>query len=392
MTATIAPIVYTIKVYGVAVSDFIVDTEFRASWGKHDLWFVRCNATKSQSKKTIATWTDGAPVEILWGRGPGNTNTWYGYVNHHVFSSQDDESIGVVQVTYVLIGTSRVMNTEHSKQWTSVSYSWMAQSIAKSNGFRCVFTQTTQLVTETQASESDFAFLNRMAEKMGFRFWCSGATLYFIDPQVLLTGFTYLAVPSYSINLNQTTLDTARLFEKTQGGNLPGAVIGTRQISGFDGNTGRVLTLTAGSGATQLAYTDRHVQSYNEGQQAINARQALAQFWITATVEVFGNIMLYPGKMIQLDGDAMPYESAGTWLISGVIHVMAPGGTTSFVQDRYVTKLTLLRNVQAMPILKDVLRIQPEFVPCSLISGQWRSTVLSSIRDGVVGAGYVSAQ
>jgi hypothetical protein len=391
MTSIIAPIVYTVKVHGIAVTDLVVDTEFRASWGKHDLWFVRCKATKAQAKKNITTWADGAPVEIFWGRGPGNTHTWYGYVNHHVFSSQDDEAVGVLQVTYVLIGTSRVLNTEHSKQWASVSYSWMAQSIAKDNGFRCVFTQTTQLVNETQASESDFAYLNRMAEKIGFRFWCSGATMYFIDPQVLLTGFTYLSVPTYYINLNQTTLDSARLFEKTQGGNLPGAVVGTRQISGFDGKTGRVITLTAGSGSTAMAYTDRHVQSYSEGQRAINARQALAQFWITATVEVFGNIMLYPGKMILLDGDAMPHESAGTWLISGVVHVMAPGGTTNVVHDRYVTKLTLLRNVQATPVLKGVRRIQPEFIPCSLVNGLWRSTVLSSIRDGIVSS-YASVQ
>ena len=391
MTALVAPIVYTVKVQGIVVRDLVVDTEFRAAWGKHDLWFVRCNATKAQAKKNITTWTDGAPVEIFWGRGPGNTHTWYGYVNHHVFSSQDDQAIGVLQVTYVLIGTSRVLNTEHNKQWTGVPYSWMAQSIARDNGFRCVFTQTTQLVSETQASESDFAFLNRMAEKIGFRIWCSGATMYFIDPQVMFTSFTYLSVPTYRIDMNGIVFDTARLFEKTQGGNITGAVIGTRKISGFDGKTGRVLTLTAGNGETAMVYTDRHVQSYNEGKQAMGARQALAQFWITATVEVYGNTFLYPGKVMQLVGAAMPHESEGAWLISGATHIMAPGGTTSPVHDRYVTKLTLLRNIQATPVVKDVRRVQPEFLPCSLVNGQWRSTVLGSIRDGVVSS-YVSAQ
>jgi hypothetical protein len=391
MTALLSPTVYTIKVQDTVVRDLVVDVEFRTAWGKHDLWFVRCNATKAQTKKNIATWTDGAPVEIFWGRGPGNTHTWYGYVNHHVFSSQDDLAIGVLQVTYVLIGTSRVLNTEHSKNWASMSYSWMAQSIAKDNGFRCVFTQTAQLVSESQASESDFAFLNRMAEKIGFRFWCSGATMYFIDPQVLFTAFTYLSVPTYRIDMNGVVFDTARLFEKTQGGNIPGSVVGQRQISGFDGKTGRVLTLKTGSGSTAMAYTDRHVQSYNDGQQSINAKQSRAQFWVTATVEVYGDTSLYPGKMMQLVGAAMPHESEGAWLVSGATHIMAPGGTGRPAHDRYVTKLALVRNVQATPILKDVQRIQPEFVPCVLFDGRWRSTVLGSIRDGVVN-GYVSAQ
>jgi hypothetical protein len=269
----------------------------------------------------------------------------------------------------------------------------MAQAVAVANGFRCVMTQTTQLVSETQASESDFNFLNRMAAKIGFRFWCSGGTLYFIDPQVLMTGFPYLMVPTYYINLNQVSQDTARLFEKTQGGNLPGAVIAQRQTSGFDQKTGNIVTTTVGaSGAPVLVYTDRVVQSYAEGQTVISAKQSLSQFWITATVEVFGNIMLYPGKMIKLDGDAMPYESAGEWLISGAQHILAPGGTSLPQNDRYVTKLTMLRNIQAMPTLKGVQRIQPEFVPCVVTNGKWRSTKLYSITDGIVSTNYVSAQ
>jgi hypothetical protein len=389
MPTPVAPVVYSIQVSGQTVQDWPKDAELRQSWGNHDLFFLRIPVNYSRANKNrLAAWADNAPIQIIWGRGSANMSTWYGYVNHHEVVTEADGG-GTTQITYVCIGSSKPMNTEVSRAWPSTTPTIIAQTIARKYKLRCIVTSTNfQLPFEMQV-ESDFSFLNRIASKAGFRFWVSGGTMYFIDPAVCLSGLSSLSAPHYNINQAPGRKDTAKDFRRIKGDNIPGAVVTQRQISGVDQSTGQPFTALADTsmpGTTTTFNTSRHVTSYQQAKQIINAQQNLSQFWISATVEVFGYTLLYPGKVIYLGGSALPDGATGYWIVTDAQHVLAPSGTANVSKDFYITRLSIMTNsTGGLPNIKGTVQVNPEQVPCILVGkSTWQSTNFSVVTDGVV--------
>ena len=386
----VAPTLYSLEIAGSACSDLPYDVELRESWGAHDLVFLRIPVAPGTPYKHLLTaWADNAPVKMVWGRGSVNMSTWYGYVNHHEVASNDDAGMGTIQITYVCIGTSKPMNTEVSKAWPITTPTAIAQTIARKYSLRCVVTSTNFNLPFERQVESDFSFLNRIAAKVGYRFWVSGGTLYFIDPIVCLSGQSKLFVPQYRIDKIPTQRDTARDFQRIKGDNIPGAVVTQRQISGVDQSTGQPFTVLADTstpGTTTTINTTRHVTSYQQAKQIVNAQQSLSQFWIQASVEVFGYTLLYPGKVINLQGYALPDGAQGNWIVTSAQHVLTIGGSPDPSKDIYITRLGLMTNsAMGAPSIKGVSPVSPEIIPCILISKSiWQSTSFAIIIDGIV--------
>ncbi len=389
MPIPVAPVVYSIQVSGKTVKDWPKDAELRQCWGAHDLFFLRIPVNYGlRNKNRLAAWADNATIKIVWGRGSANLSTWYGYVNHHEVVSEADGG-GTLQITYVCIGTSKPMNTEVSRAWPSTTPTIIAQTIARKYKLRCVVTSTTFKLPFEMQVESDFSFLNRIADKVGFKFWVSGGTMYFIDPAVCLSGLSKLFVPHYIINQLPAHQDTAKNFKRIKGDNIPGAVVTQRQISGVDQSTNKPFTViadTSMTGTTTTFNTSRHVTSYQQGKQIINAQQSLSQFWISATVEVFGYTSLYPGKVVYLGGSALPDGATGYWIVTEAQHVLAPSGTANVTRDFYVTRLTLMTNATGgLPNVKGTVQINPEQVSCILVDDKvWQSVNFSVVTDGIV--------
>ena len=225
-----------------------------------------------------------------------------------------------------------------------------------------------------------------MAQKWGYRFWVSGGTLYFIQPAVLLSGLSTTYVPHYRIDKQVGKLDTAANFQINEGGNLPGSEIATRTVYGFDAS-GNIVSASAGSAATgiNLVNTSRVVGSYGEASQIITATQALDQFWLQGSVQVFGYAGLYPGKVIYLYGNAMPDATIGYWIVSGATHTLAPSFSSVATQDKYVTNLTIIQNTKSsMPNITGTHQVSPEFVACTLLNGQWIASQAGVFSDGMV--------
>lgn len=390
MAQAIGPVIYSVKVNGTTDLNFPVTVELHQTWGHHDVVVLKVIATKNHAyRKLLSAWPDNAAIELLWGRLPDQLSTWYGYVNHKAFQSENDFGSNTVQVTYYLIGTSKVMNTHKNVAWKNIAPSVIAYKIAKQNGFRCVATTTTQSVTyELQAFESDFEFLNRLANKIGFRFWVSGGTLYFIDPAVVIQGANPRFIPHYLIDKVPGQRDTAINFSTLQGDNLPGSAIANRRIWGIDAGSRQVFNVKA-DGPLQdidIFNPDWFVSSRAEAKQRVNAKQSRAQFWRFASVDVGGFNLLYPGKVLSLDGHGIADNQQGNWLVTSVVHKLQ--NKTQLVDptvDLYTTHVEMMRNQSGtMPQLKGVQPVKPELVTCILSNNKWHSTNLNAIQEGVV--------
>lgn len=384
--ASVGPVVYNVFVNGVPqlYPTYILDAELNQTWGHHDVFVFRVEYNRAFKMQTIKPWPDNARVQVAWGRKPQALNMWYGYVNHHKVSGNADSGTHNLQYTYFCIGTSKPMNTVNNKFWGTVSPTYIAKQIAANHHLRAVVTSSDWVLqSEVQANETDFQFLNRIANKTGYRFWVSGGTLYLVDPAVVLVGAGQTTVPLYRMDRRVDWQDTMRDFRKLQGDNLPGAPVAKRSVWGVDTSTGKIFQASAGSGNIQQTSTARVATSLGEGQNHVQAWQSLSQWWVAATAELFGNVTIYPGKLVSITGNAIAAADQGMWIVSSARHLMLASGTQLPTSDKYVMQVALTRNsAGGAPTIKGQTRISPEFVQCVDSGGVWYSTDVSVITDG----------
>lgn len=381
----VGPVVYSIAVNGVPIYDTIINVSLDQSWGRHDLALMRIEYNRAENMAAINPWPDNAQIQMVWGRKPGNLLTWYGYVNHYEMMSNAGSGTHNLQITYVCIGTSKPMNAQTSRFWGSVTSTYAAKVIAQKYGFRCVVSSGAPVIKNlTQAAMSDFQFMSYLAQKTGYRFWVSGGTMYFVNPIVYFAGSQVQGVSTFRQDKLQWQQDTMRDFTVLRGDNLPGAVTGQRQVTAIDSTTGKVVTVSSGSGVN-LMNTTRVATSLQEAQSVLAAWDGLSQFWIGAQAEFFGDQYVYPGKLVYLDGNALPGNNIGFWLVGRAKHLLVASGTALTTNDMFTTQVDIIRNEQGpTPNIQGVVTIKPEFVECNNNSGTWASKDQRVIIDGIV--------
>lgn len=390
IVSPVGPVVYAIAVNGDLIPEFPLDIELRQCWGQHELFFIRIEYPRQYTGiPTMKLWKDNDPVQITWGRSPDNIQTWYGYVNHHKVNSNADSGSRALQITYICTGTSKPMNNDKTRTWGQVTPTYIARKIASEYGFRSVLTKTDWILPyEVQSNESDFKFLNRISDKVGYRFWVSGSTLYFIDPTVVLQGSVHEGTPVFYLDKKYTQLDTIRDFSMNRGDNIPGNTIATRSIFGIDDSSNNIYQVNAASNVTadiDYIWQGWSPESADQAQRLVNAWQNRSQFWKHADAELYGTSSLYPGKLIYLTGMQLPAEAIGYWLVKSACHVAKASGTSKTSSDKYITRVEILRNTDTtIPAIKNVSKITPEFIPCNLFQGQWFSENASVLYDGVL--------
>lgn len=390
MTQLVGPIVYAVYINEILTREFPLDVELKQEWGRHDMFYIRIEYQKMLNLSNKRLWANNAPVRIIWGQTPNNVQTWYGYVNHHTIDGNSDSGSNTMQITYACIGTSKPMNTDKTRTWGEVTGTYIAKKIAGEYSLRSVLTSTNWILPyEVQANESDFKFLNRIADKMGFRFWVSGGTLYFIDPIVVIQGSGSQAVPKFYMDKSFLYLDTIRNFHMSLGDNIPGGAQSIRTIYGIDQPTGKVFqtkasNATATTNITQIT-SEWPASDLHYAQKIVDSWQGRSQFWMAATAELYGTSYIYPGKVVYLQGNQLNQEAQGYWIVASSDHVLMTSGTTDPTKDKYITHVQLLKNqATVLPKLKSVDKISPEFVQCRLFGGQWQSTTQQVIYDGNV--------
>ncbi len=379
-------VAYNITVNGTAVTDLVLNVSIDQEWGKHDISEIRIEYNRGADMADIQPWADGARVEIQWGLQPQTLTPWYGYVAHNELAGNADSGNHNLQYTYYCIGTSMVMNTMTNKLWGSTTASDIAKQMATKYSLRCVVTTNTTVLTDVmQASMSDFQFMNYLAQRVGYQFWVSGGTLYFVDPAVFFVASTSTGVSYYRQDKMVNQQDTMRDFRVLRGNNLPGATVGNRTVYGIDSATGQVVSSSSNSSSTmQILDTSRVGTSLAEVQQQQQAWSNLSQMWIGGTAELFGDQTLYPGKLVYLDGNALPGGNVGYWVLSKTKHILIVSYSSSPIMDNFQTQAQLIRNAgKTEPNYTGTMTISPEFVTCTNSGGKWISSDQSVITGAV---------
>lgn len=383
--ATVPPVVYAVTINGTPVSETILNVSLEMAWGMHDIVALRIEYNRGEDMSSITPWPDNALVTMTWGQSAGALMTWYGYINHYEMRSNADSGYHNLQITYYCIGTSKPMNSQQSYNWGSVTGTYVAKTMAARYGFRAVVTSGAQVQYNlTQANMSDFQFMQYLAQKTGYRFWCSNGTLYFVDPVIYFMGGFNQGVSTFQQDKKQFQQDTMRDFTVLRGDNLPGATVANRVVYGIDGATGRLISSSTGGSGPTIVNTTWSVNSLADAQQVLESWQGLSQFWIQATAEFFGDQGIYPGKIVYLDGNALPGGNIGYWVVSRAKHLLLMSGTPLPTLDKYTTQVDLLRNTGGpVPNYKNVVTVSPEIVMCVNNQGTWQASQQVVIVDGI---------
>lgn len=384
MSTPVSPVVYAVTVNGSPVSETILDVSLEMEWGKHDIAVMRIEYNRGEDMSAIETWPNDALITMTWGQGPTGLETWYGYMNHYEMKSNAESGMHNLQISYICIGTSYPMNSQRSYNWGSVTGTYVAKQMAKRYGFRCVVTSGALIQNNLQqANMSDFQFMNYLAQKTGYRFWCSNGTLYFVDPAIYFMGGYNQGVSAFQQDKKQFQQDTMRDFTVLQGNNLPGATVANRVIYGVDAATGKLFSNSSGGSGPTIVNTSRSVYSVADGKQVIDSWVGLSQFWIGASAEFFGDQGIYPGKVVYLDGNALPAGNIGYWVVSRAKHLLLMSGTALTSNDKYTTQVDLLRNTGGpTPDYKNVVTVSPEVVKCVNNRGAWQASQQTVIVNG----------
>jgi hypothetical protein len=424
-------VVYAVYLNGTTLFDspqLIMDAELRQTFSSHDFFYLRIEYPPAVNVSTIQFWADNLPVKIIWGQQP-DTNTWYGYVDHHRTTSSSDSGTNIFSVEYICIGSSYVLNNCLTQTWQNVSPSYIAMQIGQTLGFRQVLTNMSTVVNfEAQAGESSIGFLNRLGDKYGLRLWCSGGTLYFISPQVALNaGGQANTALTFTLNKDLKLQDTLRDFHLTGGQGLPGAIVANRAIYGVDPTTNQMFVGVSNPPTTTTQNyfnTERTATSYAQALQLADAWQSVSQHWNGAEATVWGRTMLYPGKVVSLQGTRMPAGTTGDWLVVSSHHVLKSSGLAYPPIDRYLCHIQVARNSPSALSVTNSSAVSPEFVTMTLSAStstavtsnaniststtsttgtataasaggtqsQWKSSDLSTIYDGTIGASTTTGQ
>jgi hypothetical protein len=277
------------------------------------------------------------------------------------------------------------MNATAPRAWTGVTASFVVAEIARKHRLRALLHRSgTKLDTFTIRSETDFASLQRLAAEAGFRLWVDGATVHFVDPNVLIRSAVSVSVPAYT-DVIDFAISPGTLVPR-DGGVVSEKVVNGRSIAtskAFSVKSGTVLKTrpsdTQGFTPPIVAVLPGQVGTYAEAQQRLAVANNL-QNWITATVRLPGAPLLHPGALVSIDGPHVPADQTGVWHLESARHVM---NISAVGNTMHSTEVTLSRNQGEVPVFSRTSQLSgtPAVVGCVRRQTQfWESESLDIVR------------
>jgi hypothetical protein len=102
---------------------------------------------------------------------------------------------------------------------------------------------------------------------------------------------------------------------------------------------------------------------------------------VGATTQLFGNTLLYPGKLVNLTGVGLMDGMAGYWMVTSANHLLKSAGLPYPVLDKYVVDVEIVRNNKnGNLLLRGEQKVSPEMTRMQLNGGIWASTNQGVIR------------
>ena len=318
--------------------------EMRQSYGQHSLAILDMIVPVAMLRTTSgALYPEMTAVALQWGRSATEQTLFFGYVNHCEVLTDD---VGNPTVRYLILGTSLRMNNGEPRSWTRVTPSFVVAEIAKKYRLRALLHRSTRtLPTFTITTETDFQALQRLTAESGFRLWVDGATVLFVDPNVLLKSAANVFVPTYT-SVTDFSITSGTLVPR------PGGVVSEKVVVGRSSATKGSFTVRSntvlktrtedinGFRPPLTTVLPGEVTSYAEARDRLATANRL-QNWLTATVRLPGAPLLRPGKLISIGGPAVPVDHTGVWHVESARHVM---NLSKVAKTAHSTEVEISRN------------------------------------------------
>lgn len=363
-----------------------------------DVLYVGSNVTNVK-KNTWSYIPEHTPVQINYGMRPYFVQPFLGYVSSYklIRSGTDvgHSGLTMTRVQYTITGTSQVMQTTKNQAWKHTSHSTIAGAIATRNGFRSIIHNYVSAIDYRLQNMSDFRFLNQLANEIGFRFYIDNTDMYFVNPQLILDKNNIRTTPVFWSHNQPGLWDTIRSFEATVGTITPdGGISANRNIVGLNPNTKQIVQNVVQPNLTQSAinssaiapvvdkfYNTHPAESYYEAVQKSQADFNRNLYWNTAEACLWGDARVKPNTVVSLQGNALPDNDLGVWLVDSVTHrIEMPPPSGSLVTATYYMDTTLIRDqiyAATNNYLSETSTVnQP--VPANLIGGTWKSSNLGA--------------
>jgi hypothetical protein len=357
--------------------------ELRQSYGQHTLAILDIVVPVTLLRTTSgALYPEMTAVVLRWGRTATEQSTLYGYVNHCEVLTDD---VGNPTVRYLILGTSLRMNSTEPRSWAGVTPSFVAAEIAKKHRLRALLHRSTRkLPSFTISTDSDFQALQRLSAEAGFRLWVDGGTLLFVDPNVLLLSAANVFVPKYT-SVTDFSVTSGTLVPRT------GGVVSEKVVVGRSSATKAAFTVRSntvlktrpadlnGFKPPLTTVLPGEVTSYAEARERLATANRM-QNWLTATVRLPGAPLLRPGKLLWIDGPAVPVDHTGIWHIESARHVM---NLSTFGSPAHSTEVDVSRNQGTQVDFTSTTQLSgtPDVVGCVRRDGVfWESQSLDIIQ------------
>jgi hypothetical protein len=227
--------------------------------------------------------------------------------------------------------------------------------------------------------------MQRLSKRTGYRFWVDGSTLFFLDPERLVTTPRLRSVPT--LRMDSERSDDIKTMHVVAGSLAPRADGGpaVREIFGLDDRTGGLIKSTSvkamiDQGLAVPEHTIVHHETVRDAAEARRLAEAYAKqgSWVIAEALLTGHPALRVGDVVALDGDVLHHDYRGLWLVDGTTNVI---DRVSNRQSVLTTEIEISRNQATRQFVasRTPLNSAPKVVPAVLRSGSWESQLLESV-------------
>lgn len=331
-----------------------------------------------------SVWAENTPVHLQFGWYADDSADWYGYVaSSRVRASERDSRYGhavQVPVVYTLLGASMPMQTRRNKTWTDTTASGLARQIARQYNLQPRVDGTSYVWQQSTQAASDWQYLSDLADRSGFRLFCDGTTLWFVDRRTVMQtpDGTW---PVFWQRKAPGVIDSLREFAAVVGDTDPAGGLRARYETTAFNRTSAVLTESAyaqerttaqGQAVDPLLtaqYSARPADSYAQSQRLLGAEADW--LWVEARAVVDGDPRLKPGALVELRGAGIGDANEGLWMVRSAIHSLCINQVYA-QKSSYTTTLVVGRD-DARSLTLGVQGRPLSPAPTVLVSGRWRA-------------------
>lgn len=260
--------------------------------------------------------TAGSPLRISWVDGHGNRDQFIGYVHSFRPSSEGFAP----RTRLIAVGAAYPMFNESQRTFYRVGIHNIAREIATDYRFQ-LDTEPHPYVNEQvlQQSDSDWAFLHRLAKEWGYVLLSQDVNLTFRPQQLVLEENYRTAerLKTYqSVNPEVTSLVNFEPSYSATGKN-PAAVSGGQGVGPIQVAPIR-WSQEEDAGVFEEAVTARAITSELEGEMVVRAEEARGRFPFSAKATIIAPAGKKPLDVYQITHN----NKKVTWVVQSVKHIV----------------------------------------------------------------------